>query len=97
MVFNLNSLQEGMFIENKHTNHNRYINSYSGWSTTIGNSWDLFQYKDCLSIYRDSNYKNKMVVRLCHPYNDNSYIGKTAKLYWNSPILTLGKKSAMII
>ena len=47
--------------------------------------WVLFQYKDYLSMYRDFHYKDKIVMRLSHLYNGNSYTGKMTSLYLNSP------------
>ena len=32
--------------------------------------------------YRDSHYKDKMVVKPSHLYNGNSYTGKMTSLYW---------------
>ena len=37
-------------------------------------AWALFQYKDFLSRYRDSHYKDKMVLRRSYLNNGNSYI-----------------------
>ena len=38
-----------------------------------------FQYKDCLSRYRNCHDKDKTVVRLSYPYDENTYTGQTAK------------------
>ena len=43
--------------------------------------WAQFQYKDRLSRYRDSHYKDKTVSRPSYLYNGNSYTGKTTSLY----------------
>ena len=39
------------------------------------------QYKDDLSMYGTSNYKDKTVVRQSYLYNGNSYTGQTTSLY----------------
>ena len=40
------------------------------------------QFKDHLSWYRDSHYKDNMAMRLSYLYNDHPYIDKTEYLYW---------------
>ena len=50
-------------------------------------TWAPHQYKDGLSRYGDSHYKDKTVVRPPYPYNGNPYIGKKASLYWDGPLL----------
>ena len=46
----------------------------------------LFQYKDCLSWYRNSHYKDKMVVRSSFLYTciGNPYTDKMESWYWDS-------------
>ena len=45
----------------------------------------LFQYKYCLSRYRDSHDTENMAIRASYLYNQNSDTSKTACLYWDSP------------
>ena len=47
-----------------------------------------FNIKDCLFRYRDACYKDKIVVSPSCIYHGNSYVVKTAYLYWNKlPLL----------
>ena len=48
--------------------------------------WAPFQYKDRLSMHRDSHDKNETVTWPSHHYHGNSYSGKTVFLYWNDPL-----------
>ena len=50
-------------------------------------AWVLSQYKNHLSRYGDSHYKDKKVVRLSYIYNGNSYTDKMTSLYWISPLM----------
>ena len=47
-----------------------------------------FNIKTIFIRYRDSHYKDKMVVRPCHFYNGDSKTAKTASLQWNSPLVS---------
>ena len=47
--------------------------------------WALSQYKDWLSRYGYSHYKDKRASWLSNLYNGDTYIGKAASLYWDSP------------
>ena len=52
--------------------------------------WSVSQYKDRLSMYEDSHYKDKTVMRPSYLYDGNSYTGKTTSLYWDrqAPVKT---------
>ena len=55
----------------------------------------LSQYKDSLSRYSDSHYKDKLVVRLSNLFNGNPYTGKMTSLYWDgsqTPLATAGSQ-----
>ena len=54
-------------------------------------TWALFQYKDHLSRYSDSHYKDKMVMKPSNLYNWNFYYGRTASLYWDTPLVAVSK------
>ena len=47
-------------------------------------AWGLFQYKHCLSSYRNCNYNDKM--RPSYFYKGNFYIIKIMFSYWNSAL-----------
>ena len=49
-------------------------------------SRDPFQHKDHLSMYEDFHYKDEIDVRPSYLYDGNPYTGKTASLYWDSPL-----------
>ena len=51
-------------------------------------AWDPFQYKDCLSRYRnkDCHYKSKTVSHLSYLFIRNSCAGKTVSLFWYIPL-----------
>ena len=38
-------------------------------------------------MYGDFHYKDMTVVRPSYLYNGNPYIGKTASLYWEGPLV----------
>ena len=42
----------------------------------------LFQYKDCLSMYKDSHYKDKMIERPSYLYDENSHGGKFGNFHY---------------
>ena len=48
---------------------------------TVITEW--FQYKDGLFRYSNLHCKDKLVMRLSHLYNGNSYITKMPSFYWN--------------
>ena len=56
----------------------------------------LFQYKDCLSRYRDSHYKDKAFMRLSYLYDGSSYTGKASSLYCDGPHIILGDFSGKL-
>ena len=45
----------------------------------------FFQYKDQLSGYRDSQYKNKTIMKPSYLYDVNLYTGKMTPLYIKGP------------
>ena len=49
---------------------------------------DLSQYEDHIAKYRDSHYKDVMVVRPSYLYNGNPCTGKMTSLYWDGPLIT---------
>ena len=53
----------------------------------------LSQYKDSLSRYGDSHYKDETVVRPSYLYNGNPYTAKMISLYWDGPLNILEKWS----
>ena len=46
------------------------------------------RYKNRLSIYRDSHYKDKTLVRPAYLYDGNSCTGKTPSVYWDGPFIS---------
>ena len=55
-------------------------------SVECNNIWVLFQYRDHLSMYRDSHYEDKPLGRPPNLHNQNPYTVKTIYLYWDSPL-----------
>ena len=59
-------------------------------------NWHIFSWNDLAHFnnkkvsyqFKDSHYKDEMVVRMSLLYNVNSYTGKTVSLYWNGSLQT---------
>ena len=58
----------------------------AGEGELLTSSRDPSQYKDNLSRYGYSHYKDKMVIRPSYLYNGKPYTGKTPSLCWDSPL-----------
>ena len=57
--------------------------------------WSPTQYKDHLSRYWDSHYKDKKVVWPCYIYNGIFNSGKMASLYWDDPQVVPDSKNEL--
>ena len=55
----------------------------------------LFQYKDCLSRYYDSHYKDKTVLKQSYLYIGNLYSGKMACIYCNGSLVSYTSNSSL--
>ena len=53
----------------------------------------MFQYEDQLSPYEDYHDQHKTAMRQSYLYHGDPYTGKTASLYWDSPLILYKAKT----